>query len=76
MAIQVNAMLQFHQQGIPVFDYGNNIRQMAKEMGVQNALIFQVLCLLIFVLYFVVGRSFRWVALSGDPEDIYRTDEK
>jgi urocanate hydratase len=77
MAKQVQAMLSFHQQGIPTFDYGNNIRQMAKEEGVNNAFDF-----LGFVPAYIrplfcrgVG-PFRWVALSGDPEDIYKTDAK
>lgn len=77
MAIQVKAMLDFHQQGIPVFDYGNNIRQMAKEMGVTNAFDFPGFVPAYIRPLFCQGIGpFRWVALSGDPEDIYRTDEK
>ncbi|KZC38299.1 MULTISPECIES: urocanate hydratase [Rhodanobacter] len=73
----VDAMLAFHAQGIPTFDYGNNIRQMAKDVGCDNAFAFPG-----FVPAFVrplfcrgIG-PFRWVALSGDPEDIYKTDAK
>jgi len=77
MAIQVKAMLAFHQQGIPVFDYGNNIRQMAKDMGVDNAFDFPGFVPAYIRPLFCRGVGpFRWVALSGDPEDIYRTDEK
>ncbi len=77
MAIQVSAMLEFHQQGIPVFDYGNNIRQMAKDMGVMNAFDFPGFVPAYIRPLFCRGMGpFRWVALSGDPEDIYRTDEK
>lgn len=77
MAVHVKAMLAFHRQGIPTFDYGNNIRQMALDEGVSDAFDFPG-----FVPAFVrplfcrgVG-PFRWVALSGDPEDIYKTDAK
>jgi urocanate hydratase len=77
MKTHVEAMLAFHAQGIPTFDYGNNIRQMAKDEGLANAFAFPG-----FVPAFVrplfcrgVG-PFRWVALSGDPEDIYKTDQK
>lgn len=77
MAIQVKAMLDFHEQGIPTFDYGNNIRQMAKEMGVTNAFDFPGFVPAYIRPLFCRGVGpFRWVALSGDPEDIYRTDEK
>lgn len=77
MAIQVKAMLDFHQQGIPVFDYGNNIRQMAKEMGVSNAFDFPGFVPAYIRPLFCRGIGpFRWVALSGDAEDIYRTDAK
>lgn len=77
MAVQVKAMLAFHQQGIPTFDYGNNIRQMAKEMGVQNAFDFPGFVPAYIRPLFCRGIGpFRWVALSGDPEDIYRTDAK
>lgn len=77
MATQVKAMLAFHQQGIPTFDYGNNIRQMAKEKGVTNAFDFPGFVPAYIRPLFCKGIGpFRWVALSGDPEDIYRTDEK
>lgn len=77
MAIQVQAMLAFHQQGIPTFDYGNNIRQMAKDMGVLNAFDFPGFVPAYIRPLFCKGIGpFRWAALSGDPEDIYRTDEK
>lgn len=77
MAIHVEAMLEFHRAGIPTFDYGNNIRQVALDQGVKDAFDFPG-----FVPAFVrplfcrgIG-PFRWVALSGDPEDIYKTDAK
>lgn len=77
MAIQVNAMLEFHRQGIPTFDYGNNIRQMAKDMGVKNAFDFPGFVPAYIRPLFCQGIGpFRWAALSGDPEDIYKTDEK
>ncbi len=77
MAIQVKAMLAFHKQGIPTFDYGNNIRQMAKEMGVKNAFDFPGFVPAYIRPLFCRGVGpFRWVALSGDPEDIYKTDAK
>ncbi len=77
MAIQVQAMLAFHQQKIAVFDYGNNIRQMAKEVGVTNAFDFPGFVPAYIRPLFCRGVGpFRWVALSGDPEDIYKTDAK
>lgn len=77
MAIHVKAMLDFHHQGIPTFDYGNNIRQMALEAGVKNAFDFPGFVPAYIRPLFCRGIGpFRWVALSGDPEDIYRTDEK
>lgn len=77
MAIQVNAMLAFHHQGIPTFDYGNNIRQMAFDMGVQDAFAFPGFVPAYIRPLFCRGIGpFRWVALSGDPEDIYKTDAK
>lgn len=77
MAIQVEAMLAFHKQGIPTFDYGNNIRQMAQEMGVKNAFDFPGFVPAYIRPLFCRGVGpFRWVALSGDPEDIYKTDAK
>ena len=73
MAIQVKAMLDFHQQGIPIFDYGNNIRQMAKETGVKNAFDFPGFVPAYIRPLFCRGVGpFRWAALSGDPEDIYQ----
>lgn len=77
MAIQVKAMLDFHKQGIPTFDYGNNIRQMAKETGVSNAFDFPGFVPAYIRPQFCRGVGpFRWVALSGDPEDIFKTDAK
>ena len=77
MAAQVRAMLAFHAQGIPTIDYGNNIRQMAREMGVDNAFDFPGFVSAYVRPLFCLGKGpFRWAALSGDPEDIYRTDEK
>lgn len=77
MAIQVKAMLAFHEQGIPTFDYGNNIRQMAKDVGVNNAFDFPGFVPAYIRPLFCRGVGpFRWVALSGDPEDIYKTDAK
>lgn len=75
MAIHVQAMLAFHQQGIPTFDYGNNIRQMAFDMGVTDAFSFPGFVPAYIRPQFCRGIGpFRWVALSGDPEDIYKTD--
>jgi urocanate hydratase len=77
MAIHVQAMLAFHQQGIPVFDYGNNIRQVALDEGVDNAFDFPGFVPAYIRPQFCIGKGpFRWVALSGDPEDIYKTDAK
>ncbi|MCW5589312.1 MAG: urocanate hydratase [Legionellales bacterium] len=77
MAVQVQAMLNFQEQGIPVFDYGNNIRQMALEVGVKNAFDFPGFVPAYIRPLFCRGIGpFRWVALSGDPEDIYKTDRK
>lgn len=76
MAVQVHAMLEFQKRGIPVFDYGNNIRQMAMEAGEQNAFSFEGFVPAYIRPLFCEGIGpFRWVALSGDPEDIYATDE-
>ncbi|KTD06440.1 urocanate hydratase [Legionella gratiana] len=76
MALQVHAMLQFQKKGIPVFDYGNNIRQMAFEAGEKNAFAFEGFVPAYIRPLFCEGIGpFRWVALSGDPEDIYATDE-
>jgi len=77
IATQVKAMLGFHAKGIPTFDYGNNIRQMAFEAGVENAFDFKGFVPLYIRDLFCEGVGpFRWVALSGDPEDIYKTDAK
>ncbi|WP_312981006.1 urocanate hydratase [Atlantibacter sp.] len=77
MAQHVEAMLAFHQQGVPTFDYGNNLRQMAKESGVENAFDFPGFVPAFIRPLFCRGIGpFRWVALSGDPEDIYKTDAK
>ena len=77
MAEQVKAMVAFHEMGIPTVDYGNNIRQMALEKGVSDAFAFPGFVPAYVRPLFCRGVGpFRWVALSGDPEDIYRTDEK
>ena len=77
MAIHVQAMLDFHEQGIPVFDYGNNIRQVALDEGVENAFDFPGFVPAYIRPLFCQGIGpFRWAALSGDPEDIYKTDAK
>jgi len=75
--IHVEAMLDFWEQGIPTVDYGNNIRQFALEEGVINAFDFPgfIPAYLRPLLCRGIG-PFRWVALSGDPEDIFRTDAK
>jgi len=77
MAVQVRAMLDFHQMGVPTVDYGNNIRQMAKEEGVEGAFDFPGFVPAYIRPLFCRGIGpFRWCALSGDPEDIYRTDTR
>jgi urocanate hydratase len=77
MAVQVRAMLAFHHMDVPTFDYGNNIRQMALEAGVENAFDFPGFVPAYIRPLFCRGIGpFRWVALSGDPEDIYKTDAK
>ncbi|MFN3944800.1 MAG: urocanate hydratase [Allosphingosinicella sp.] len=77
MAVHVEAMLAFREQGIPVFDYGNNIRQVAKDAGVTHAFDFPGFVPAYVRPLFCRGIGpFRWAALSGDPEDIYRTDAK
>jgi len=77
MAVHVKAMLEFHKQGIPTFDYGNNIRQVAYDEGVENAFDFPGFVPAFVRPLFCKGIGpFRWVALSGDPEDIYKTDAK
>jgi len=77
MRTHVEAMLAFHAQGIPTFDYGNNIRQMARDEGLTNAFAFPGFVPAYVRPLFCRGVGpFRWVALSGDPEDIYKTDAK
>ena len=77
MKVHVEAMLAFHARGIPTFDYGNNIRQMAHDVGCTNAFDFPGFVPAYVRPLFCRGVGpFRWVALSGDPEDIYRTDAK
>lgn len=77
MAVQVEAMLQMQKRGSAAFDYGNNIRQMAKDEGVSNAFDFPGFVPAYIRPLFCEGIGpFRWVALSGDPEDIYKTDQK
>src|SRR6185369_16007843 len=76
MARQVEAMLAFQQRGAEVFDYGNNLRQRALDAGVTNAFDYPGFVPAYIRPLFCEGKGpFRWVALSGDPEDIYRTDE-
>ena len=77
IARHVQAMLEFHDQGVPVFDYGNNIRAEAREAGVDRAFDFKGFVPLYIRPLFCEGLGpFRWVALSGDPEDIAKTDAK
>ncbi|SIQ50852.1 urocanate hydratase [Solilutibacter tolerans] len=77
MRVHVEAMLAFHAQGIPTVDYGNNIRQMAFDVGCENAFDFPGFVPAYVRPLFCRGIGpFRWVALSGDPEDIYKTDAK
>ena len=77
IATHVRAMLDFHQMGIPTFDYGNNIRQEALDAGVTNAFDFPGFVPAYIRPMFCRGIGpFRWVALSGNPEDIYKTDRK
>lgn len=77
MAVQVNAMLELQNRGSATLDYGNNIRQMAFEEGVDNAFDFPGFVPAYIRPLFCEGIGpFRWVALSGDPEDIYKTDAK
>ncbi|HUL08452.1 MAG TPA: urocanate hydratase [Candidatus Acidoferrum sp.] len=77
MAVQVRAMLELHRMGVPTLDYGNNIRQMAMEVGVADAFDFPGFVPAYIRPLFCRGIGpFRWVALSGDPEDIYRTDAR
>jgi len=77
MVEHVQAMLDFHKMGIPTLDYGNNIRQMAKEEGLTNAFDFPGFVPAYIRPLFCRGIGpFRWAALSGNPEDIYKTDQK
>lgn len=76
MAAHVRAMLAMQEQGAVTFDYGNNIRQVAKDQGVEEAFRFPGFVPAYIRPQFCLGKGpFRWVALSGDPEDIYKTDE-
>ncbi|BEM57512.1 urocanate hydratase [Serratia marcescens] len=76
-AIHVQAMLDFVDMGVPAVDYGNNIRQVARDMGVEKAFDFPGFVPAYIRPLFCEGKGpFRWVALSGDPEDIYKTDAK
>jgi urocanate hydratase len=77
IARHVEAMLAYREMGVPTFDYGNNIRQEAKDMGVTHAFDFPGFVPAYVRPLFCRGIGpFRWCALSGDPEDIYRTDAK
>ena len=77
MRTHVEAMLAFQQTGVPVFDYGNNLRQMAKDVGCANAFDFPGFVPAYVRPLFCRGIGpFRWVALSGDPDDIRKTDAK
>jgi len=76
MAVHVKAMLEMEEKGAVAFDYGNNIRQVAFDEGVKNAFHFPGFVPAYIRPQFCEGKGpFRWVALSGDPEDIYKTDE-
>ncbi len=77
MVEHVQAMLEFHRMGVPTLDYGNNIRQVAKEEGVADAFDFPGFVPAYIRPLFCRGVGpFRWAALSGNPEDIYKTDAK
>ena len=77
MAVHVRAMLDFHRMGIPTFDYGNNIRQVAKDEGVADAFDFPGFVPAYIRPLFCRGIGpFRWAALSGNPEDIWKTDQR
>jgi urocanate hydratase len=77
MRVHVEAMLAYHRMGVPTFDYGNNIRQVAYEEGERDAFAYQGFVPAYIRPLFCRGVGpFRWVALSGDPDDIYRTDAK
>jgi urocanate hydratase len=76
-AAHVKALLAFHEMGIPTVDYGNNLRQVAKDFGVENAFDYPGFVPAYIRPLFCQGIGpFRWVALSGDPEDIFKTDAK
>ncbi len=76
MARHVEAMLEFRRRGSEVFDYGNNLRQRALDAGVEDAFAYPGFVPAYIRPLFCEGKGpFRWVALSGEPEDIYRTDE-
>jgi len=76
MAHHVQAMLEFQKRGAIVFDYGNNLRQRAFDAGVKNAFDYPGFVPAYIRPLFCEGKGpFRWVALSGDPQDIFRTDE-
>ena len=77
MKVHVKAMVDFWHMGVPTLDYGNNIRQVALEEGLENAFDFPGFVPAYIRPLFCRGIGpFRWCALSGDPEDIYKTDEK
>ncbi len=77
MATHVQAMLDFHRMGVPTLDYGNNIRQMAKDMGVADAFDFPGFVPAYIRPLFCRGIGpFRWASLTGDPEDIAKTDAR
>jgi urocanate hydratase len=77
MKVHVQAMIDFQKMGIPTFDYGNNIRQVALDEGLENAFDFPGFVPAYIRPLFCRGIGpFRWAALSGDPEDIYKTDAK
>ncbi|HZB61066.1 MAG TPA: urocanate hydratase, partial [Microvirga sp.] len=77
MAVQVEAMLDFWRRGVPTLDYGNNIRQMAQDVGLKDAFAFPGFVPAYIRPLFCRGIGpFRWAALSGDPADIARTDAK
>ncbi|MFZ4758258.1 MAG: urocanate hydratase, partial [Burkholderiaceae bacterium] len=76
-AAHVEAMLAWHDAGVPVIDYGNNLRQVAQDAGITRAFAYPGFVPACIRPLFCRGKGpFRWVALSGDPEDIYRTDAK
>jgi urocanate hydratase len=76
IATHVQAILEWARQGVPCVDYGNNIRQIARDAGVADAFAYPGFVPAYIRPLFCEGKGpFRWVALSGDPEDIYRTDE-